>query len=81
MVKNLDIEDNIKFFGEISKPYSLIAGSDYLILPSRWEGLPNAALESLVLGTPVISFKEVEGLVDIVPYVDNNNLYLFNLSI
>ena len=33
-------------------------------------------VESLVLGTPVISFKEVEGLVDIFPYVETNNLYL-----
>jgi len=76
LVKNLDLESKVDFKGYIKNPYSFIAGADYFILPSRWEGLPNAALESLVLGTPVISFKEVEGLVDIIPYVDNNNLYL-----
>jgi hypothetical protein len=38
--------------------------------------LPNAVLESLVLGTPVLSFKEVEGLVDIIPNVEKNKLYL-----
>ena len=42
----------------------VFAGADYLILPSRWEGLPNIALEALVLGVPVISFKEVMGLKD-----------------
>ncbi|MDB9761459.1 glycosyltransferase [Alphaproteobacteria bacterium] len=76
LVKNLDLESKVDFKGYIKNPYSLIAGADYFILPSRWEGLPNAALESLVLGTPVISFKEVEGLVDIFPHVKNNNLYL-----
>ena len=76
LVKSLDLESKVAFKGYIENPNSLIAGADYFILPSRWEGLPNAALESLVLGTPVISFKEVEGLVDIFPYVENNNLYL-----
>ena len=76
LVKNLDLESKVDFKGYIKNPYSLIAGADYFILPSRWEGLPNAALESLVLGTPVISFKEVEGLVDIFPHVEKNNLYL-----
>jgi glycosyltransferase involved in cell wall biosynthesis len=76
LVKNLGLESKVDFKGYIENPNSFIAGADYFILPSRWEGLPNAALESLVLGTPVLSFKEVEGLVDILPYVKNNNLYL-----
>ena len=76
LVKNLNLESKVDFKGYVENSNSFIAGADYFILPSRWEGLPNAALESLVLGTPVISFKEVEGLVDILPYVEKNNLYL-----
>ena len=78
MVKNLDIEDNIKFFGEISKPYSLIAGSDYFILPSRWEGLPNSVLESLALGTPVLSTKQIYSLNDFKKNISNKSIRLFN---
>ncbi len=63
-VKYLNIEDKIKFLGKILKPYDLIAGSDYFILPSRWEGLPNCVLESLALGTPVISTKQIFALND-----------------
>ena len=78
MVKNLDIEDNIKFFGEISKPYRLIAGSDYFILPSRWEGLPNSVLESLALGTPVLSTKQIYSLNDFKKNISNESIQLFN---
>ena len=48
--KHLNIEDKVKFLGKILKPFDLVAGADYFILPSRWEGLPNCVLESLALG-------------------------------
>ena len=76
MVQKLGLEKKVKFLGYVKKPNSYIAAADYFILPSRWEGLPNSALESLVLGTPVVSFKEVEGLFDILPNVEKNKLNL-----
>jgi glycosyltransferase involved in cell wall biosynthesis len=42
-----------------------VAGADALLLPSRWEGLPNAALEALALGTPVIAADEAGGIGEI----------------
>lgn len=42
-----------------------IGGADALLLPSRWEGLPNVALESLALGTPVIATPESGGIAEI----------------
>ncbi len=42
-----------------------VAGADAFLMPSRWEGLPNAALEALALGVPVIATPEAGGLPEI----------------
>ncbi len=76
-VKHLNIEDKIKFLGKILKPYDLVAGADYFILPSRWEGLPNCVLESLALGTPVISTKQIYSLNDFKKNISNRSIILF----
>ena len=75
--KHLNVENKVKFLGKILKPYALIAGSDYFILPSRYEGLPNCVLESLALGTPVISTKQVFALNDFKNNISNKSILLY----
>lgn len=43
----------------------LFSEVEFTVVPSRKEGLPQAATESLMSGTPVVSFK-VGGLIDVV---------------
>ena len=74
--KSLGVENKINFKGFVDNVNTYIAAADYFILPSRWEGLPNSALESLALGTPVISFNEVVGLLDIINNSEENSIYL-----
>ena len=53
------------FVGYIDKPWDMIAASDVFLLPSRWEGMPNAVLESLVCGTRVIATAESGGIQEL----------------
>ena len=63
--KDAGIEDRIGFPGYTDNPWTWYAGADGFLLPSRWEGLPNAALESLACGTPVIATPESGGIGEI----------------
>lgn len=46
-------------------PWPDIATADAFLLPSRWEGMPNAALEALACGTPVIATAESGGFGEV----------------
>ena len=49
-----------------------IAGADAFLMPSRWEGMPNAALESLACGTPVIATPQSGGLPELLAAVPHD---------
>ncbi|WP_300599200.1 glycosyltransferase [Niabella sp.] len=50
---DLQIAQNVFFTGFDDNPYRYIKYADCLVLPSRTEGLPNAVIEALFIGTPV----------------------------
>jgi glycosyltransferase involved in cell wall biosynthesis len=61
----LGLAQRVAFAGFDPQPAPWLAGADALLLPSRWEGLPNAALEALACGTPVIASPEAGGIAEI----------------
>lgn len=45
----------VQLTGFVDNPYAFMARSDVLVLSSKWEGFGNVIVESLALGTPVVS--------------------------
>ncbi|MDA0239178.1 MAG: glycosyltransferase [Proteobacteria bacterium] len=62
---DLGISDRVEFLGFQNNPWRYYAAADAFLLPSRWEGMPNAALEALACGTPVISTPEAGGIGEV----------------
>jgi glycosyltransferase involved in cell wall biosynthesis len=59
------LADRVRWVGNVANPWALIAGADVLLLPSRWEGMPNVLLEALACGTPVIATAEAGGVAEV----------------
>ncbi|MFO0919405.1 MAG: glycosyltransferase [Planctomycetaceae bacterium] len=63
--RQLGIADHIHWAGRRDDVPQLLAASTALVLPSRWEGMPNVVLEAMAAGKPVIA-TQVEGIADLV---------------
>ncbi len=59
------LTDRIHFAGRRDDIPELLAASTALILPSRWEGMPNVVLEAMAAARPVIA-TNVEGIGELV---------------
>src|SRR5262249_42073127 len=61
----LGLDDVVTFLGPVTEMVSLYHAADALVLPSLWEGLPNAVLESQACGLPAVVSRaaNIDGLV------------------
>ncbi len=64
-MERLGLRRRVALVGFEPNPAPWLAGADALLMPSRWEGLPNVALEALACGTPVIAMPEAGGIAEI----------------
>lgn len=76
------LADRVHFVGWQQNVPSILAASEVLLLPSRWEGMPNGVLEAMATGLPVVAM-EVEGVNEllgdagreqVVPQGDNRSM-------
>lgn len=73
LCSDLGLDANVSFLGYQSNPVKLLHDSKMMVLTSRWEGTPMVALESMALGTPIISTPS-DGMIDLI--TDGYNGYL-----
>lgn len=73
LARELELGENVQFLGFQSNPMKMVADSKVMILTSLWEGTPMCALESMALGTPVVS-TPTDGMKDLID--DGINGYL-----
>jgi len=54
------------FLGEKQNPFPYISASDIFVLSSREDPFPLVALESMVLGKPIVAFKDSGGMPEVI---------------
>lgn len=65
-VRKYGLEKNIEFVGRINDIDLLYAEAGVFVIPSRSEGFPNALVEAMASGLPVISFNFHAGVEEII---------------
>ena len=65
-IHSLNLSDHVRLAGYQNNPFTYFSKADLFVLSSRYEGLPNAMLESLACGTPVVAFNCPGGIDEII---------------
>ncbi len=68
LAKELDQEDSIHFLGWKNNPYNYIKNSDLFVLPSLYEGTPNALLEAMACGTTILATETAGSAAEVVDH-------------
>ncbi|WP_022670503.1 glycosyltransferase [Hippea alviniae] len=66
LADSLNVKKRVHLLGFKTNPYKYMSQADLLILPSRYEGLPNVVLEANACGIPVVAFGCPGGTVDVI---------------
>ena len=72
--ERLGLTANVSFIGFESNPFPYYLNADLFVLPSRYEGLPNAMLEAMALDAPVVATDCPGGVREILKGWPNSRL-------
>jgi len=61
LAKQLGVESHVRLPGTVPDPTPILRRADLFVLSSRYEGFPNALLEAMSLGRPVIATECASG--------------------
>ena len=77
LISELKLEGNVQLPGNTTKLHDYIKAAGMFVLSSDYEGMPNALIEAMCLGLPVISTK-VSGATDLIKDHENGILTELN---
>jgi glycosyltransferase involved in cell wall biosynthesis len=60
-VDALGLESKVIFHGQVANPYALMGCCDLFVMPSHYEGMPNAMLEAMACSAPVLATDTASG--------------------
>ena len=63
--RRLGLEAAVHFPGHVGYPYGYFPGATLFVLPSRYEGMPNALIEAAAGGLPLVVLPASGGIVDL----------------
>ena len=63
--RELGLEAAVRFAGYVERPSAYFPGTTAFVLSSRHEGLPNALLEAVAGGLPIVALPASEGVVEL----------------
>lgn len=70
LVKELNLDSNVVFLGNVNQVATLYQSAKILVLPSVVEGFPNTLIEAMSFGLPCICFTDIPYEDIITPKVD-----------
>lgn len=73
LAQALGIRDSVTFAGQQDNIPAQLQHSDIAVLPSRWEGMPNAVLEAMACGLPCVATR-ISGSEDMIQHSVNGLL-------
>lgn len=66
LAAEIGFKDRVHFLGWQDNPFRYESKADVFVLPSRWEGFPNALVEAMACGSPVIASNSSGGTKEII---------------
>ena len=76
LIETNGLTGRVKIIDFQNNPFPYMSNADAVLLGSRWEGLPNVALEALALGKQVVATSHCGGLLDIKHLLDDRALVI-----
>ena len=74
LIIELSLQGHVVLAGSHNQPFARVAGPDLFLMGSHYEGFPNAMLEAISAGIPVVAFNAPGGIAELVVNYENGIL-------